>query len=64
MPEDDFTGRNKDRHLCRTCRYRYERNKHDGGICDYLEKTGGMRGCSPDDCNVYEPVRRRKGNGQ
>ncbi len=62
MPEEDkFKGKNKDRHLCKKCRYRLESLKC-GGVCDYIGKTGHMRGCHVEDCNKFEGRRRRRKN--
>lgn len=46
-------GYNSDRHLCRSCRYRDGLVTARGG-CNYLSIAGHSRGCSVDNCNVYE----------
>ena len=46
-------GNNSDRHLCRSCRYRDGLATARGG-CNYLSIAGHSRGCSVDNCNVYE----------
>lgn len=45
-------GHNADRHLCRTCRFRSMTSKRNG--CDYIEHAKKSRGCSVEDCSVYE----------
>lgn len=50
-----FSGWNKDRHLCKFCKYRAgKQDKLKGFGCDYIEITGRSRGCGIEDCNVYE----------
>lgn len=46
-------GYNSDRHLCRSCRYRDGLATARGG-CNYLSIAGHSRGCSVENCNVYE----------
>lgn len=46
-------GDNSDRHLCRSCRYRDRLATARGG-CNYLAIVGHSRGCSVENCNVYE----------
>lgn len=46
-------GYNSDRHLCRSCRYRDGLATARGG-CNYLAIVGHSRGCSVENCNVYE----------
>ena len=46
-------GYNSDRHLCRSCRYRDGLAATRGG-CNYLAIVGHSRGCSVENCNVYE----------
>ena len=46
-------GDNSDRHLCRSCRYRDGLATARGG-CNYLAIVGHSRGCSVENCNVYE----------
>lgn len=57
-------GKNADRHLCRTCKYRAATyNQKNSGIkCEYVLKsrTKRTRGCDVEDCDKYEkgaPVR-------
>ena len=47
-------GWNKDRHACRSCRYR-ARGAKSG--CDYYVVTDMERGCDPADCDKYERER-------
>lgn len=54
------SGHNKDRHLCRTCRFRagsYQSTKYG---CDYIFIIGHSRGCDAGDCNVYEKGKRMR----
>lgn len=60
IPEDYINpdakpGWNADRKKCKTCRYRQGPwdARQGRGSCDYLETTGHMRGCTPEDCNRY-----------
>lgn len=46
-------GYNSDRHLCWSCRYRDRLATARGG-CNYLAIVGHSRGCSVENCNVYE----------
>ena len=57
-------GKNADRHLCKTCKYRAATyNQKSTGIkCEYALKSGTKRtrGCDVEDCDKYEkgaPVR-------
>lgn len=52
---DARPGWNADRKKCKTCRYRQGPwdTRQGRGSCDYLEITGHMRGCTPEDCNRY-----------
>lgn len=43
------SGSNADRKKCRTCMYRGKKNG-----CDYIEIVGHSRGCSVEECTVYE----------
>lgn len=51
-------GKNADRHLCKTCRYRAATyNQKNSGIkCEYALKSGTKRtrGCDVEDCDKYE----------
>lgn len=47
-------GWNKDRHACRSCRYRAGGAKSG---CDYYVITDMERGCDPADCDKYEGER-------
>lgn len=49
---------NSDRHLCKTCRFRGDATGKNG--CDYIEIVGHSRGCSVEECNVYERGKREK----
>lgn len=46
-------GMNIDRHLCRSCKFRDGMAAVRGG-CNYLVIVGHSRGCSVENCNVYE----------
>lgn len=64
MSDRNGSGKNADRHLCRTCRYRassYERNK-SGINCNYCDLMKESRGCKAKDCTVYVkgPIMKRK----
>ncbi len=50
-------GKNADRHLCKTCKYRAAASIQSSGIkCEYALKpgTGNTRGCDVEDCDKYE----------
>lgn len=47
-------GWNKDRHACRSCRFRAGGAKSG---CDYYVITDMERGCDPADCDKYERER-------
>ena len=51
-------GKNADRHLCKTCKYRAATyNQKNFGIkCEYALKSGTKRsrGCDVEDCDKYE----------
>lgn len=52
---------NADRHLCRTCRFRAGAGDRNHGIgCDYIGKMKKSRGCSAEECTVYEKRPRAK----
>lgn len=63
------SGRNADRHLCKTCRYRtgsYERSA-TGVSCNYWDLMSHSRGCKVAECTVYVKgpiMRRRKREGR
>ncbi len=60
---EETKGKNADRHLCKTCKYRAAAyTKNGSGIkCEYALKSGKRsRGCDVEDCDKYEkgaPVR-------
>ncbi|MCI9153815.1 hypothetical protein D3Z53_23210 [Lachnospiraceae bacterium] len=61
---EETKGKNTDRHLCKTCKYRAAAYIQNGsGIkCEYALKSGTKRtrGCDVEDCDKYEkgaPVR-------
>lgn len=51
-------GKNADRHLCKTCKYRAAayNQKNTGIKCEYALKSGTKRsrGCDVEDCDKYE----------
>lgn len=49
---------NSDRHLCKTCKFRGCDQGKNG--CDYIEIVGHSRGCSVEECTVYERGKREK----
>ena len=59
------TASNADRHKCRTCMFRATGNTNGAG-CSYIEITGHSRGCSVEECSVYQKgdaVSKRKMKG-
>lgn len=55
------TASNADRHKCRSCKFRAKKSG-----CDYISVKGHSRGCSVEECSVYEkgnPMSRRKMKG-
>ncbi len=54
--------KNKDRHLCKTCKYRAGKWEHRtvGYRCDYICIVGHSRGCPAENCNRYEKGKRQK----
>lgn len=53
---------NKNRHLCKKCKYR---GREMGGYrttCDYIVIVGHSRGCKVENCNKYEPGKKIKTN--
>ena len=62
---ENKTASNADRHKCRTCMYRATGNTKGAG-CSYIEITGHSRGCSAEECSVYQKgnvVSKRKMKG-
>ena len=55
LPKKSNRGNNGDRHLCKSCKYRGIK-KMNG--CDYIDLVGHSRGCSVEECNVYESGKR------
>lgn len=59
------TASNADRHKCKTCMFRATGNTKGAG-CSYIEITGHSRGCSVEECSVYQKgnaVSKRKMKG-
>ena len=59
------TASNVDRHKCKTCMFRATGNTKGVG-CSYIEITGHSRGCSVEECSVYQKgdaVSKRKMKG-
>lgn len=50
---ENKTASNADRHKCRTCMFRATGNTRGAG-CSYIEITGHSRGCSVEECSVYQ----------
>ena len=62
---ENKTASNADRHKCRTCMFRATGNTRGAG-CSYIEITGHSRGCSVEECSVYQKgdaVSKRKMKG-
>lgn len=62
---ENKTASNADRHKCRTCMLRATGNTKGAG-CSYIEITGHSRGCSVEECSVYQKgdaVSKRKMKG-
>lgn len=62
---ENKTASNADRHKCRTCMFRATGNTKEAG-CSYIEITGHSRGCSVEECSVYQKgdaVSKRKMKG-
>lgn len=62
---ENKTASNADRHKCRTCMFRATGNTKGAG-CSYIEITGHSRGCSVEECSVYQKgdaVSKRKMKG-
>ena len=49
-------GWNKDRHACKTCRYRTTKvtEKNNSMKCNYISIAKHSRGCEVKDCDKYE----------
>lgn len=64
---EKYIGKNADRHLCETCKFRMTGAvKNNGAKCDYLSAKKHSRGCTVEDCSVYEkgePTEKKKKNG-
>lgn len=56
--EKGKTGKNADRHLCMSCKYRSARTEVNG--CDYAGIMEHSRGCTVEECTVYEKGARLK----
>lgn len=56
--EKGKTGKNGDRHLCMSCKYRSARTEVNG--CDYAGIMEHSRGCTVEECTVYEKGARLK----
>ena len=58
-----YPGHNADRHLCKICRFRCSsanaKSKRNG--CEYKLHNNHTRGCSVEDCNVFEKGNPKKG---
>lgn len=48
------TASNADRHKCKTCMFRTTGYNAKGAGCSYIEITGHSRGCSVEECSVYQ----------
>ena len=62
---ENKTASNADRYKCRTCMFRATGNTKGAG-CSYIEITGHSRGCSVEECSVYQKgdaVSKRKMKG-
>lgn len=60
------TASNADRHKCKTCMFRTIGYNAKGAGCSYIEITGHSRGCSVEECSVYQKgnaVSKRKMKG-
>ena len=60
------TASNADRHKCKTCMFRTTGYNAKGAGCSYIEITGHSRGCSVEECSVYQKgnvVSKRKMKG-
>lgn len=54
MKATEQSGHNADRHLCRTCKFKYGYKESNQGSCDYYVKTDKLRGCAAELCDKYE----------
>lgn len=60
------TASNAGRHKCKTCMFRTTGYNAKGAGCSYIEITGHSRGCSVEECSVYQKgnaVSKRKMKG-
>ena len=63
---ENKTASNADRHKCKTCMFRTTGYNAKGAGCSYIEITGHSRGCSVQECSVYQKgdaVSKRKMKG-
>lgn len=63
---ENKTASNADRHKCKTCMFRTTGYNAKGAGCSYNEITGHSRGCSVEECSVYQKgdaVSKRKMKG-
>ena len=63
---ENKTASNADRHKCKTCMFRTTGYNAKGAGCSYIEITGHSRGCSVEECSVYQKgdaVSKRKMKG-
>lgn len=51
---ENKTASNADRHKCKTCMFRTTGYNAKGAGCSYIEITGHSRGCSVEECSVYQ----------
>ena len=59
--EKESAGKNADRHLCASCKYRSARPEVN--VCDYAGIMEHSRGCTVEDCTRYEKGKRLKMKG-
>lgn len=52
-PENKIAS-NADRHKCKTCMFQTTGYNAKGAGCSYIEITGHSRGCSVEECSVYQ----------
>ena len=63
---ENKTASNADRYKCKTCMFRTTGYNAKGAGCSYIEITGHSRGCSVEECSVYQKgdaVSKRKMKG-
>ena len=60
--EEEYKGKNADRHLCRTCCFRMSNKTFlsVGMRCDYIGINERSRRCSAVDCDKYEKGKPKK----